>query len=399
MEVYLDHNATTPLRPEVEEAMAACGESGQSLRNPSSVHLPGRLARRCLRGARETVAGALGSTPEEVVFTGGGSEAINLALKGVVFGHLAERPHLITTQVEHPAVLRACAWLEHLGVEVTYLPVDEWCRVDPAKAIAALTDRTVLVSIIHANNEVGTIQSVAEIGAAARDRGVLMHLDAVQSFGKIALDVNDLNCDLLSVSAHKLYGPKGVGALYVRQGTSLTPLVHGGGQESGRRGGTENVPGAAGFAKAVELGLAEMPEVTARCRALRTILEGIAQELPAVRVNSPAAGALAHTLSMSFMYIDGMALTLNLSMKGVYVSVGSACHSHELTPSHVLKAMGLTDEAAFGAIRFSLGRGNDETQVRYAVEQTVDIVRKLRLVTMPEDIGKCTDNCPCFIQA
>lgn len=397
MLVYLDNNATTPVRPEVEEAMLACGESGEALRNPSSVHLPGRLARRKVSEARTAVAAAIGAEREEVIFTGGGSEAINLALKGVFLSRIAERPHIITTQVEHPAVLRTCGWMESLGAEVTYLPVDHYCFIDPAEAIAAITDRTALISIILANNEVGSIQSVSEIGAAARERGIPMHLDAVQALGKIPLDVNALDCDLLSTSAHKLHGPKGVGALYVRKGTQLVPLVHGGGQEAGLRAGTENVPGIVGFGKAIELALQEMPGLAEHYRPLRATLESLTEELVASRVNSPSERCLPHTLSMSFMFIDGMALTLNLSMKGVYASVASACHSHEMKPSHVLKAMGMTDEAAFGAVRFSLGRENDAAQIKYAFEQTAEIVRKLRLVTMPESIGKCDDNCPCFL--
>ena len=396
MEAYLDHNATTPLRPEVQEAMAEV--IGRGLRNPSSVHLPGRLARQRLRQARGVVALALGAEPEEIVFTGGGSEAINLALKGAFFAGGGERPHLVTTRVEHPAVLRACEWLTSQGAEVTYLPVDSRCRLDPEQAVAAFTDRTVLVSLMHANNEVGALLPVAQVAAAARERGILVHVDAVQTVGKLPVNVEELHCDLLSLSGHKFYGPAGVGALYVRQGTPLAPLVHGGGQERGLRGGTENLSGIVGLATALELALVEAPELTTRYRELRPILEGLEQELPAVRLNSPRENCLAHTVNLSFLYVDGMALTLNLSLKGVYASVASACQAHGQLPSHVLKAMGLTDQAALGAVRFSLGRGTDEAQVRYAREQTVEIAQKLRLVTVPEDIGKCEQDCPCFLE-
>jgi cysteine desulfurase len=395
-EIYLDHNATTPVRPEVAAAMSAV-VGDEMLTNPSSVHLAGRKAKRAVKAARQTVAEALGAQPTEIVFTGGGSEAINLAIKGIYFCHEAERPHVITTRIEHPAVLRTCEWLETLGATVTYLPVDNYGFVNPADVEAAITDRTILVSVMHANNEVGTIEPIAEIGAITKARGIPFHVDAVQTLGKVPIDVGELGVDLLSVSAHKIYGPKGIGALYVRTGTNLCPVVHGGGQEAGLRGGTENVPGIIGFAEAVRLAVAEMPENDRRYRELRAILTAIPGRLNAVRVNSPDHDCLPHVVNLSFLYADGMPIIMNLSMKGIYASVGSACASHEMNPSHVLMAMGLTEKAAFGSVRFSMGRSTTADDLEYVADQTIAIVEKLRKVTVPESIGKCDENCPCFL--
>lgn len=395
--IYLDHNATTPMRPEVIAAMNAVA-GDPAVQNPSSVHLPGRMAKRAMKGARATIAEGIGAKPAEIVFTGGGSEAINLAIKGAFLCDDSAKRHIITTKIEHPAVLRTCEWLESRGAQVTYLPVDVWGVVSPADVEAAITDETALISVMHANNEVGTIEPIAEIGGIARAHGVLFHVDAVQSVGKIPVDVGVLGCDLLSMSAHKIYGPKGIGFLYVREGTQLCPVVHGGGQESGLRGGTENVPGVVGFAEAMRLALAEREANDRRFRDLRPILTELEKRLPAVRVNSPADGCLPHVVNISFLYVDGMAVAMNLSMKGIYVSVGSACASNqEMKPSHVLMAMGLNDKAAFGAVRFSMGRSTTEAEVRYAAEQTVGIVEKLRKVTVADDIGKCNDSCPCFL--
>ena len=395
--IYLDHNATTPIRPEVIAAMNAVA-GDPAVQNPSSVHLPGRMAKRAMKAARTTIAEGIGAKPAEIVFTGGGSEAINLAIKGAFFCDEPARRHIITTQIEHPAVLRTCEWLESRGARVTYLPVDLWGLVTPAEVEAAITDETALISIMHANNEVGTIEPIAEIGSIARAHGVPFHVDAVQSVGKIPVDVAALNCDLLSMSAHKIYGPKGVGFLYVREGTKLCPVVHGGGQESGLRGGTENVPGVVGFAEALKLALAEREDNDRKFRELRPLLTDLEKRLPAVRVNSPSDNCLPHVVNISFLYVDGMAVAMNLSMKGIYVSVGSACASNqEMKPSHVLMAMGLNDKAAFGAVRFSMGRSTTEADVRVAADQTIAIVEKLRKVTVAESIGKCDENCPCFL--
>jgi cysteine desulfurase len=274
--------------------------------------------------------------------------------------------------------------------------VDPRCRIDPQQVADALREDTILVSLIHANNEVGTLQPTAEIGALCRARGVPFHVDAVQAVGKLPLSLESLNCDLLSLSAHKFYGPKGVGALVKRDGVELAPLIHGGGQEHGLRGGTEAVAQIVGLATALTLALEEMPQATPRLWQLRDRLLGIVRELEAIKLNGHPQHTLPHTVNLTFMYCDGMALGLNLSLRHIYVSQGSACTSGDLAPSHVLMAMGLSEQAAHGAIRFSLGQGNTDEQIASVVAEVVGVVRKLRILTAPEDIGKCDENCPCF---
>ena len=396
MEVYLDHNATTPVRPEAAAAMAECYGWDGVFGNASSVHGYGRRARERLEAARELVADALGASPSNVTFTGGGSEAINLAIKGAFFASDRPSRHIITSQIEHSAVLKTCQWLETLGCEVTYLPPDAAGRLDPQQVAEALRDNTILVTLLHANNEVGTLQPTAEIGAVCRAKGVPFHVDAVQAVGKLPVTLDSLQCDLLSLSAHKFYGPKGVGALVRRDGLTLTPLIHGGGQERGLRSGTEDVAHIVGLATALELALQEMPETTPRLWRLRDRLLGITRELEAVKLNGHPEYTLPHTVNLTFMYCDGMALGLNLSLRHIYVSQGSACTAGDMAPSHVLMAMGLSEQAAHGAVRFSLGKDNTEEQVDYVVSEVVGIVRKLRILTAPEDIGKCDENCPCF---
>lgn len=396
MEVYLDHNATTPLRPEVAEAMAECTGWAGIYGNPSSVHNVGRRARHRLEESRGFVAQALGAEPRNVTFTGCGSEAINLAIKGAFFASERPRRHIITSQVEHSAVLKTCRWLETLGCEVTYLSVDPLGRLDPQQVAEAITDHTILATLIHASNEVGTLQPTAEIGALCRERGVAFHVDAVQAVGKLPTSLESLQCDMLSLSAHKLYGPKGVGALVRGDGIELTPLIHGGGQERGLRSGTEAVAQVVGLAKALQLALEEMPEVTLRLWRLRERLLGIVRDLEAVKLNGDPEHTLPHVANLTFMYCDGMALGLNLSLRHIYVSQGSACTAGDMAPSHVLMAMGLSEQAAHGAIRFSIGRDNTDEEIDYVVSEVIGVVRKLRILTAPEDIGKCDENCPCF---
>lgn len=399
MSIYLDNNATTPLRPEVWDAMAAVEFGGAEARNPSSTHKSGQAAKKVMRAARERVADALGADPDEIIFTGGGSEAINLALKGSVWASGLSAPHIVTTAIEHHAVLNTVAWLETQGCSATVVPADLRCRVDPQAIADAITRDTLIVSVMLANNEVGTIQPVREIGAICRERGVLLHVDAVQGVGKLPVDVDDLNCDLLSCTAHKIGGPKGVGALYVRKGITLVPVIHGGGQESGIRSGTQNVAGIAGFAEAVELAEQEREETWARWRDCRQVLFGLQDEMNAVRVNSDPEICLPNCLSITFLYCDAMALTTNLSMRGIYVSTGSACSSGDLEPSHVLKAMGLSDVACHCTVRFSLGWSTTRDQVDTAVGAVKELVEMLREVTMPEELGKCGADCPCFVKA
>ncbi len=397
MEVYLDHNATTPVRPEVIEAMAECLRADGAFGNPSSLHAVGRTARKRLSQARRTVADALGAEPAGVTFTGSGSEAINLALKGAFLAADRARRHLITTSIEHSAVLKTCAWLQTQGAEVTYLPVDRAGRLDPRQVAEAIRDDTLLVSLVHANNEVGTLQPTPEVGAICRERSVLLHVDAVQAVGKLPITLDSLRCDMLSLSAHKFHGPKGAGALLTRTGLELTPLIHGGGQEHGLRSGTEAVAQAVGLATALELALAELPRTTKRLWQLRERLLHVRQRLEATKLNGHPEHTLPHTVNLSFMYCDGMALGLNLNLRGIRVSQGSACASGEMAPSHVLMAMGLSEKAAHGAIRFSLGKDNTEAEIDYVVDELVGTVKKLRLLTAPEDIGKCDENCPCFV--
>jgi cysteine desulfurase len=379
MTIYMDHNATTPLRAEVREAMAPyfAGRFG----NASSVHTFGREAAKGINRARKRVAVALGCAPEEIVFTGGGTEADNLAVKGVADAQCGRDVHIVTTAMEHHAVLHTCQYLERRGFSVTYVPVDEYGLVDPADVRDAITEQTVLVSVMHANNEVGSIQPIAEIGRITREQGVLFHTDAVQSFGKLPTKVDELGVDLLTLSAHKIYGPKGVGALYVRRGTNLEPLLHGGDHEHGLRAGTENVAGIVGLGRAAELAVAEMEEEGRRLAALRERLwEGIAANLEGVRRNGPSNGSrmLPNTLNVCFEYLEGDAILMGLDAREIAVSTGSACTSDVLEPSHVLLAMGMPPLIAQGSVRFSLGRGTTVEEVDVVVEAVSGIVEALQ---------------------
>ena len=375
--IYMDHNATTPLRAEVREAMLPYLQ--EEFGNASSIHTFGRQAAKGINRAREQVAGALGCRPEEVVFTGGGTEADNQAIKGVAYAYRGKGDHIITTQIEHHAVLHTCQYLERQGFGVTYLPVDVYGVVDPDDVKKAITSRTILISVMHANNEVGTVQPLAEIGRIAREKDVLLHTDAIQTFGKLPTRVDELGVDLLSLSAHKLYGPKGVGALYVRQGTRLDPLLHGGHHERNRRAGTENVAGIVGLGRAVELALAEMEEEAGRLASLRERLwDGIAANVEGVQRHGHPTQALPGTLNVCFEYIEGESIVLGLDMKGIAVSSGSACTAGALDPSHVLLAMGLEPGIAQGAVRFSLGRENTVEQVDYVVAALQGVVKPLQ---------------------
>lgn len=378
-EIYLDHAATTPLRPEVLEAMLPY--FNQEFGNPSSVYGAGRRAHQALDQARDTVADLLGAKSEEIIFTSGGSEAANLAIKGVAWAYQTKGKHIITSAIEHHAVLDAVLWLKQQGFEVTILPVDEEGFVDPQSVQEALRGDTVLVSIMHANNEVGTIQPIEEIGAIVRAHGAFFHTDAVQTAGILDLDVAELNVDLLSLSAHKFYGPKGVGALYVRKGVRLDPLIHGGAQEKRRRAGTENVAGIVGLAKAFELAQAERGEVTRHLIQLRDqLLQGL-QAIPHTKVNGSLERRLPNNVNVCFQFIEGESLLLNLDLKGIAGSSGSACTSGSLDPSHVLLAMGLSHEIAHGSLRLTLGRENTQDQVTYVLEEIPIIVERLRAMS------------------
>ncbi|MDZ7372639.1 MAG: cysteine desulfurase NifS [candidate division KSB1 bacterium] len=381
--VYLDHNATTPVRQEVLEAMLPY--FAERFGNASSVHGFGREARRALEDSREIVAKAINAEPSEVIFTGSGTEADNTAIKGIALALADKGRHIVTSRVEHKAVLETCKFLEKQGFRVTYVPVDRTGMVLPERVAEAIQDDTILVSVMHANNEVGTINPIARIGAICRERGVLFHTDAVQSFCKIPFDVREMNVDLASFSAHKIYGPKGVGALFVRRGIRFTPLLHGGEHERKRRAGTENVAGIVGFARAVQLALAEREAEADRLTRLRDRLwEGIRRRIERVHLNGHPTERLPGTLNVSFEGAEGESILLSLDLKGVAASSGSACTSGSLLPSHVLEAMGVPPELAQSAVRFSLGRSNTEEDVDYTVEVLPEIVARLRQMSALE---------------
>lgn len=375
--IYFDHSATTPVLPEAVEAMLPCFTD--YFGNASEPHLPGREAKKLLEASRETVARAIGVHPEEIIFTAGGTESDNLALKGVAEALSKKGNHIITSSIEHPAIGNTCKYLQRRGFKITYVPVDKYAIVDPDDVAAAVTDRTILISIMHANNVVGSIQPLAEIGKIARERGIIFHTDAVQSFGTLETDVGKLNVDLMSMSSHKLHGPKGVGALYIRKGTKLTPQMEGGEHERRRRAGTENVPGIVGFAKAVEIAMAEREEKVERLEELRKYLvAGVLERIEEVSYNGHPEKRLPGNANFSFKYIEGESLVLQLDMVGIAVSSGSACASASLEPSHVLLAMGLTAEDAHGSLRVTMGRSNTKEEVDYFLEVLPEVVGKLR---------------------
>ena len=373
--VYLDHNASTPVHPEVIDAMLPY--FGERFGNPSSVHAFGREAREGLDGARQQIAHFLSVGKEEVVFTSGGTESDNMAIKGVALAH--RKGHIITSQIEHHAVLRTCQNLETLGFDVTYLPVDGNGLVDPDAVRRSLRPDTILISVMHANSEIGTVQPAREIGQVARARGVPFHVDAVQTFGKLPIDLDAFGIDLLSFSSHKIYGPKGVAGLYIKQGTKMVSVQHGGEHERRRRAGTENVAGAVGFGKAVEIRARDMAEEAVRVSALRDRLwEGISARVPEVRLNGHPTQRLPGTCNMCFKNVESESIVLGLDLKGIAVSAGSACTSGNVEPSYVLVAMGVPVEWAMGSVRCSLGRGTTAEDIEYVIEVTAPLVDKLR---------------------
>ncbi|TKJ45456.1 cysteine desulfurase NifS [Candidatus Aerophobetes bacterium Ae_b3b] len=375
--IYLDHNATTPLHPEVLEAMLPYYK--EAFGNPSTIYSFGQETRKATDEARETVANLIGASPEEIIFTSGGTEADNLALKGVTAALEKKGKHIVASSIEHHAVLSTLKYLEKRGYKVSFLPVDEHGWLDPGEVEEAITSQTVLISVMHANNEVGTIEPISEIGEIAQKAGIYLHTDAVQTIGKIKVNVDDLKVDLLSLSAHKFYGPKGVGALYVRKGTRIYPLLHGGYQERRRRAGTENVAGIVGLGKAAEIAPKEMVQQSRRESNLRDRLEKMIREnINHCQLNGHPTQRLPNTLNISFEFIEGESLILNLDLKGIAASTGSACTSGSLESSHVLMAMGVAPEIAQGSIRFSLGRDNRKEDIDYTVENLVEIVTRLR---------------------
>ena len=374
---YFDHNATTPVSPEVMETLVPC--LAEVYGNPSSIHHFGQAAKQRLESARRQLAELLGAQPTEIVFTSGGTESDNLAILGIVRNARGERKHAVTTEIEHPAVLGAFAQLEREGVDVTHVPVGGSGVVDPADIRRALKPHTALVSVMHANNETGTVQPVGEIARIAHDGGALVHVDGVQSAGKIPVDAGTLGADLYTVSGHKIYAPKGVGALYVRKGTPLGSIVFGGRHERERRPGTENIPGIVALGRAAEWMRENLTGETARLAALRDRLErGILARVPASGVNGAVASRTANTTNIHFDDIEGEALVIALDLRGFAVSTGAACSSGAVQPSHVLIAMGLSKERAKSSIRFSLGRANDAAQVDALIEAVAASVEHLR---------------------
>jgi cysteine desulfurase len=378
--IYLDHNATTPVHPAVLEAMLPYykGVFG----NASSIHSFGREAKVALEESREKVAKFLNADPLEIYFTSGGTESDNLAVKGVAWANKKKGNHIITSRIEHHAVLESCRYLEKEGYEITYLPVDKYGLVDHDELKKSIKKETVLVSIMHANNEVGTIQPLAELAGLAKEKGVYFHTDAVQSTGKLKIDVNELNVDMLSLSAHKFYGPKGVGALYIRRGVRLTPLAHGGHHEKSRRAGTENVPGIVGLAKALDVAHVDMQEEEKRLKNLtETFFKKVTERIPDVFMNGHPVLRIPNTMNVSFKGVEGESIILNLDLKGIGVASGSACTSGSLEPSHVLSAMGVPGDLAQSSLRFSFGRNNTMEDVDYVVEILPEIIAKLRAMS------------------
>lgn len=387
--IYFDNHSTTPLDPRVLEAMLPCltDRFGNAA---SRSHSFGWEAEKLVESARATIGSVIGANAKEIVFTSGATESINVALKGALEMYADKGNHFITVTTEHKATLDSAKYIEKHGGTVTYLEVDKYGMVSAEDVKNAITDKTVMVSVMHANNEVGTIHPIAEIGKVTKAAGVLLHVDAAQTFGKVPIDVNAMNIDVLSISGHKIYGPKGVGAMYVRRQNPrvrLSPIIHGGGHERGLRSGTLNVPGIVGLGKAAEIALADMGKETERVRALRDRLQkGIFDRLDEVYLNGHPTERLYNNLNVSFAYVEGEAMMMGL--KEIAVSSGSACTSASLEPSYVLKALGVGEELAHTSIRFGLGRFNTEQEVDYALERVVEIVTKLREMSPLYEMAK-----------
>ena len=385
--VYLDNNATTRMREEALDAMMPYMKDVYG--NASSIHQFGRPARKAIDEARIKVAALLGAaSPEEIIFTSGGTESDNYAIKGAAHALKQKGNHIITSAIEHHAVLNSCKFLEKEGFKVTYIGVDQYVMVNPDDVKKAITDKTILITIMHANNEVGTIEPVEEIGSLAKEKGVYFHTDAVQAVGKLPFAVKDMDIDLLSMSAHKIYGPKGVGALYMKKGTRLTAQMYGGHHEMGRRAGTENVAGIVGLGRAAELAKREIPE-EGKIKELRDYLyKGITSKIEDVKLNGHPDKRLPNTLNLSFTYLEGESIILNLDMEGVAVSTGSACTSGTLEPSHVLSAMGIDPVNTQGSVRFSLGKDNTKDQMDYVISVLPPIIKRLRAMSPLYEKGK-----------
>jgi cysteine desulfurase NifS len=376
--VYMDYSATTYTKPEVLEEMLPFFT--EHFGNPSSMYSMSDVPRKAVSKARERVAKAINAEANEIFFTAGGSESDNWILKGIAYANKNKGNHIITTKIEHHAITHTCKFLEKSGFEVTYLPVDEFGFISLDDLKNAITDKTILVSIMFANNEIGTIQPIVEIGKICKERNVYFHTDAVQAIGHVNIDVKEMNIDALSMAGHKFYGPKGVGAMYLRKGVKIENLIHGGGQEKGKRASTENVPGIIGIGKAIELAVEELETEANRLKSLRDrLLNGLVERVPYVKVNGPIGeGRMPGNVNVSFIGIEGETLLLDLNDEGIYASTGSACASGSLDPSHVLLAIGLSHGVAHGSLRLSLGSGTTEEDVDYALEIIPRIVNRRR---------------------
>lgn len=386
--IYLDHAATTAARPEVVEAMLPYFT--EKFGNPSSIYGFAAANKKVITDVRETIAKSLNAPAQDIYFTAGGSESDNWALKATAEAYASKGNHIITTKIEHHAILHTCEYLEKKGFEVTYLDVDENGIVKLDQLKAAIRPTTILISIMFANNEIGTIQPIEEIGAIAKEHGVLFHTDAVQAYGQLPIDVEKLHIDMLSASGHKLNGPKGIGFLYIRKGLKLRSFVHGGAQERSRRAGTENVTGIVGLGKAVEIAIDTMEERTAKEQAMRDhLIDRILAEIPYARLNGDRHKRLPNNVNISFQFVEGESLLIMLDMKGICASSGSACTSGSLDPSHVLLAIGLPHEIAHGSLRMTLGDENTMEEMDYVVDQLKEIVGKLRSMSpLYEDFVK-----------
>lgn len=376
-QIYMDHGATTPLHPEVITLMTDVMKNVYG--NPSSLHSFGREAKKYVDEARQKAADLIGAKFEEIYFTSGGTESDNIAIFGTVYGNSKKGKHIITSAVEHHAVLDACHQLEKSGYDLTIVPVDQYGMVDPEQVKKEIREDTVLITIMHANNENGTIQPVEEISKIAKENGIFFHTDCVQSVGKIPVHVDDLGADLLTISAHKIYGPKGMGILYKRKGVRVQPLIYGGGQERKIRSGTENTLGIIGFGKAAEIAARDLETENMRVKALRDrLIKGVLDKIPDVRLNGHPEKRLPHNAHFSFAYVEGESLLLSLDMKGIAISSGSACSSRSLQASHVLTATGLPQELVHGSIRITLGRDNTEEDIDYVLGVLPGIVARFR---------------------
>lgn len=377
--ICLDHAATTPVDEEVLAAMQPY--FSEKFGNASSIHSFGTEAAEALENSRKAIAKALNAEPHEIIFTSGGTEANNFTLKGIAFANREKGKHIITTKIEHDCVLNSSKWLQEQGFEVTYLGVDKFGLVNPEDVKKAIRSDTILVSVMQANNEIGTIEPIREIARLCREKGIYFHTDACQSFTKIPLDVKKDNVDLVTINAHKIYGPKGVGALYVRSGTKIDPLMHGGGHEKGRRSGTENVAGIVGFAKAVEIGMKRMQSDADIQTGLRDRLISGVLKIENSWLNGHPTERLPNNANFGFAFIEGESIILHLDSHGIAASTGSACSSHTLEPSHVLLALGQKHEDAHGSVRFTLGRSTKELDIDYVLEVLPGIIRKLREIS------------------